>query len=354
MSQASEDGAKRRRAREIVYPWPGSLPPGPLNAITDVPGVLVGHTTLISGGDVRTGVTVIRPHGGNMFSERVPAGLATANGFGKLIGGSQLQELGELETPIVLTNTLAAPAAAAALAGWLLAQPGNSEVISINPFVAETNDGRLNDIRRQSISAAHVHSALETAAAGPVAEGAVGAGTGTISFGYKGGIGTASRAARVAGKDYMVGVLVQSNFGGMLDFAGLRLPPEPSGAGADGSIIIVVATDAPLSDRNLRRLASRAHAGLARTGAAFSNGSGDYAIAFSTAKEVRRYRSLVREAGGLGNGVIDPLFLAVIEAAEEAILNSLTLARSMTGYRGLHVSALPLSLLTREERPACR
>src|SRR5690625_678830 len=349
MSDVGETAAGRRRVRELLGSWPGTLPPGPLNAITDVDGVLVGHVTLIEGTDVRTGVTAVRPHPGNVFAERVPAGLVTANGFGKLIGSTQVEELGELETPIVLTNTLAAARAAAALTDWMLALPGNAEVTSINPFVGETNDGKLNDIRRPSVTSAHVERALEEAAAGPVAEGAVGAGTGTVAFGYKGGIGTSSRVVSCAGQRYTVGVLVQSNFGGDLNFAGLRLPEDDAQAedDADGSIMIIVATDAPLSDRNLRRLAFRAHGGLARTGAGFSNGSGDYAVAFSTAAEVRRSAGARFDAGGLGNTVMNPLFMAAVEATEEAVLNSLAQAEAMTGYRGLHVPALPLARLGR-------
>lgn len=338
------------RAREFLGRWPGRLQPGPLNAITDVSGVLVGHRTLIEGDDVRTGVTAILPHPGNVFRERVPAGLVTANGFGKLIGSTQLHELGELETPIILTNTLAAAQAAVALTDWMLGLSGNADVLSINPFVGETNDGKLNNIRLRSIRCGHVHEALENAAAGPVAEGAVGAGTGTVAFGYKGGIGTSSRQLPEADGNWTVGVLVQSNFGGNLNFAGLRLPEghdaEVADA-ADGSIMIIVATDAPLSDRNLRRLALRAHAGLARTGAAFSNGSGDYAVAFSTAAEVRRTPDATLEAGGLGNSRMNPLFNAVAEATEEAVLNSVAMASPMTGWRGLHVPALPLGRLTR-------
>jgi D-aminopeptidase len=332
------------------------LPPGPLNAITDVSGVLVGQLTLIEGDGVRTGVTAIVPHAGNLFRSRVPAGLAVGNGFGKLLGATQLVELGELETPVVLTNTLAVPRAADALLDWTLAQPGNGEVISVNPFVGETNDGLLNDIRARVITPAHVLAALEAAEAGPVTEGAVGAGTGTVAFGWKGGIGSSSRRLPAALGGFTVGVLVQSNYGGVLQLDGLPvgralrqhyLRDALDPADADGSIMIIMATDAPPSDRNLKRLAARAMAGLARTGAAMSNGSGDYALAFSTAAGVRRERPAVRSAEPqqrleLDNEQVSPLFLAAIEATEEAILNSLCTAVTLQGYRGRLIEALPL------------
>ena len=340
---------------------PGTLPPGPLNAITDVAGVLVGHATVVAGEGVRTGVTAVLPHAGNPYRERVPAGLHVGNGFGKLIGATQLVELGELETPVLLTNTLAAPRVADALIDWTLALPGNEDVRSVNPFVGETNDGRLNDIRARGVTAEHALAALATAAAGPVAGGNVGAGTGTVAFGLKGGIGTSSRALPRARGGWTVGALVQANFGGELVMDGLQVgralrraasdAPDvaKASADADGSIMIVLATDAPLSDRNLARLAARAMAGLARTGAAMSDGSGDYAVAFSTALEVRRAQPgrTPRRLLDLPNEAMSPLFLAAIEATEEAILDALCLAETMRGYRGRVVGALPLGVVRR-------
>ncbi|MCX7668679.1 MAG: P1 family peptidase, partial [Anaerolineae bacterium] len=364
----------KRRARELGI-VPGILPAGPLNAITDVAGVCVGQVTVWEGDDVRTGVTAILPHGGNLFQEKVPAGLAVGNGFGKLMGATQIAELGEIETPIVLTNTLAVPRAADAILDWTLAQPGNEAVTSVNPVVGETNDGRLNNIRRRAVTVEHALAAIRAAAAGPVAEGCVGAGTGTVAFGWKGGIGTSSRRLPAALGGYTVGVLVQSNFGGVLQIAGIPVgrllgryylkdqltPVEPTPAAArgeraaspaaDGSIMIVLATDAPLADRNLTRLARRAFAGLARTGAAMANGSGDYALAFSTAETVRRTPERRRAAMpilDLPNDLISPLFLAAIEATEEAIYNSLLRAVTVTGYRGFTVEALPLEGWMRE------
>lgn len=331
----------RRRARDLGI-TPGSFPTGRHNAITDVTGVRVGHVTLVSGDDVRTGATAILPHEGNPWRERVPAGVSVANGFGKLIGVTQVRELGELESPVVLTNTLSAPLAADALITWLLSQNGMEDAKSLNPFVGETNDGRLNDIRRRSVTSDHVLQALTSARDGPVEEGAVGAGTGTVCFGYKGGIGTSSR---VTPDGYTTGVLVQTNFGGQLRVDG-RVVPGPEDAPADGSVMIIVATDAPLSDRNLERLARRATFGLARTGADFSNGSGDYALAFSTAAEVRRVAGARETPGGLANDLVSPLFVAAADAAEEAILNSLTMAETTTGHDGYRAEALPLSLLT--------
>lgn len=341
----------RRRARDLGLRL-GVLPVGPLNAITDVRGVRVGHVTVIDGADIRTGATAILPHGGNLFQDKVPAGLAVGNGFGKLAGATQLAELGELETPIVLTNTLAVPRAVDASLDWTLAQAGNETVISVNAVVGETNDGYLNNIRRRVLTPGAIRPAIATAADGPVAEGTVGAGTGTVAFGWKGGIGTASRRLPASLGGYMVGALVQSNFGGVLQMAGLPVglalgrysyqgdlqPP------AAGSIMMVLATDAPLSDRNLARLAARAMAGLARTGAAMSHGSGDYALAFSTALDVRRTpqrRTAAATRCELPNDLVSPLFLAAIEATEEAILNSLCMATTLTGYRGT-VEALPL------------
>jgi D-aminopeptidase len=347
-------GRARLRALGIA---PGVLPPGPLNAITDVADVRVGHLTLAEGDDVRTGVSAILLHGGNIFQERAPAGLAVGNGFGKLAGATQLGELGELETPILLTNTLAVPRAADALISYTLAQPGNEAVGSVNPVVGECNDGYLSDIRRRPVTVEHALAALDAAAGGPVAEGCVGAGTGVVAFGWKGGLGTSSRQLPAQLGGWTVGVLAQANFGGVLQVAGLPvgqalgrhfLREQLDRGDADGSVIIVLATDAPLSDRNLARLARRALAGLARTGAAMSDGSGDYALAFSTAEEVRRTprrREAVATITDMPNGALSPLFLAAIEAAEEAIYNALCAATTTTGYQGRTVEALPLDRL---------
>jgi D-aminopeptidase len=321
-------GQERPRAREIGLVV-GTLPPGPLNAITDVPGVRVGHTTVIRGETIRTGVTAILPHGGNLFQEKVPAAVSVGNGFGKLMGSTQVNELGEIESPILLTATLNVPRVADAALDYLLGLPGNERVRSVNVLVGETNDGGLNDIRGRHVGQAEVLAAIQGAKGGAVAEGAVGAGTGTVAFGWKGGIGTASR---VAG-GYTVGVLVQSNFGGELRLGG-RVVRRQEGS-ADGSCMLVVATDAPVDARNLRRMAERAIWGMARTGSAGSNGSGDYAIAFST---VRSPSAL------LANDAMSPLFLATIEAAEEAIYNSLLRAVTMTG-NGRTVEAIPLDLV---------
>jgi len=342
--------ARRARAHGIV---PGGLTPGPWNAITDVRGVLVGQVTVVEGNDVRTGATAILPHGGNLLEERVPAGLAVANGHGKMVGATQIVELGEVETPIVLTNTLAIPRAAEAILDWTLAQPGNETAVSVNPVVGETNDGRLNAIEKRALTSFQIRQAIETATLGPVEEGCVGAGTGTIAMGWKAGIGTSSRSLPRELGGYTLGVLVQSNFPGTLCILGVPIgarlkPRDPAPAPDDnpGSILIVLATDAPLSDRNLRRLARRAFAGLARTGASFSNSSGDYAIAFSTDESVLRTRtrrhseSTIRD---LGNTRVSPLFEAAINATEEAILNSLFAASTMTGRDGMTAEALPLN-----------
>ncbi|MBP7964746.1 MAG: P1 family peptidase [Caldilineaceae bacterium] len=341
------------RARELGIA-PGILSPGPLNAITDVDGVRVGQITLILGDDIRTGVTAILPHGGNLLQEKVPAGLAVGNGFGKMMGATQIQELGEIETPIVLTNTLSVPQAADALITWTLAQPGNEDVRSVNPVVGETNDGQLNAIRTRAVTAQHVLDALAGAKPGPVAEGGVGAGTGTVCFGWKGGIGTSSRRLPDGLGGWTVGVLVQSNYGGVLQILGTPvgqilgqhyLRAELDAEDADGSIMIIVATDAPLSDRNLTRLARRGLTGLARTGSAMSNGSGDYVLAFSTALDVRRTlarREALSSIMDLPNSLTSPLFQAVIEATEEAIYNSLFSAKTTTGAGGTKVEALPV------------
>jgi D-aminopeptidase len=341
----------RVRARSLGIA-PGVLPPGALNAITDVAGVLVGHVTQIEGDSIRTGATAIRPHAGNLYRDRVPAGIVVGNGYGKLMGSTQVHELGEIETPIVLTNTLAVPRAADAILDWTLADAANHNVVSINPLVGETNDSVLNDIRARSLTAAMIYEAIAQAQGGMVAEGTVGAGTGTLAFGWKGGIGTSSRVLPGALGGATVGVLVQSNYGGILQIAGVPigqalgqfyLKDALDRGDAVGSIMIVVATDAPLSDRNLRRLAARALAGLARTGAAMSNGSGDYVIAFSTAESVRRrVPAAPHSAPELANDAISPLFQAVIEATEEAIYNSLCMAETLRGYRGRVGHALPL------------
>jgi D-aminopeptidase len=347
-----QDPAERPRAREFGLVV-GVLPTGPRNAITDVAGVKVGQVTVIEGRDVRTGVTAVLPHAGNIFQDKVPAGISVANGYGKLTGVTQVRELGTLETPVVLTNTLSVPTAADAVIDWTLGLPGNERVASVNPVVGETNDGWLNDIRGRHVSKAHVLEAIRTASEGPVAEGAVGAGTGTTCFDYKGGIGTASRRLPDGRGGYTVGALVQTNFGGVLTLRGLpfdrRAPagetgPGPNPAG-DGSCMIVVATDAPLDARNLERLAKRALLGIARTGGYYSNGSGDYAVAFSTAASVRvpdRSQDRLRAVTLLRDDAVSPLFLAAAEAAEEAIWNSLFKAVRVEGKDGHVAEALPL------------
>src|SRR5215211_4193838 len=345
--------SSRKRVRELGI-VPGILPVGARNAVTDVPGVTVGHVTLIEGEDIRTGVTAILPHDGNLFQGKVPAGIAVGNGFGKLMGSTQLEELGEIETPIVLTNTLSIPPAAEAIIAWTLAQKGNEDVRSVNPVVGETNDGVLNNIRKIAVTKEHVMESINKASSSPVAEGCVGAGTGTICFGWKGGIGTSSRLLPERLGRYTVGVLVQTNFGGVLQMDGIPAGKELGqyylketldNSAGDGSVMIVLGTDAPLSDRNLKRLARRALAGLARTGASMSNGSGDYLVTFSTASDVRRTaerRSQVWAYPEVPNDLMSPLFESAIEATEEAIYNSLCMAETMTGYRGVTVPALPL------------
>lgn len=344
---AVSQGGERKSARDLGV-LVGILPPGPYNAITDVAGVLVGQITVVAGDSVNTGVTAILPHGRNLFREKVPAAIVVGNGFGKLVGFTQVQELGELESPIVLTCTLCVHRVADAVVGYLLSLPGNEDVRSVNVVVGETNDGFLNHIRLRPVTEADVLRALRAAKSGPVEQGSVGAGRGTRAFGWKGGIGTASRQLPPRLGGWTVGVLVQSNYGGVLTVngapVGLELgryylsdavrPAEEANSG--GSIMIVVATDAPLDHRNLERLARRALAGLARTGSSMSNGSGDYVIAFSTVKV-----SELAAAPVLGNEQMSPLFQAVIEATEEAIYNSLFLATTVKGYRGT-VEALPL------------
>jgi D-aminopeptidase len=328
----------------------GVLNPGTHNAITDVDGVRVGHATVIAGDSIRTGVTAILPHPGNLYLDRVPAAVHVGNGFGKFVGSSQVAELGELETPILLTCTLCVWRAADALVAYLLEQPGMQEVRSINPVVGETNDGYvLNAIRHRPLAPAHVRAAIDDAKSGPVAEGSVGAGTGTIAFGWKGGIGTSSR---VTGNRWTVGVLVQSNFGGDLHILGVPVGRALARKGAKtradpkrarGSIMIVIATNAPLSDRNLRRLASRAMIAVGRTGSVVDNGSGDYAIAFSTHPGVRRpARDTTRTVTDLANEEMSPLFQATVEATEEAIYNSLFTATPVSS-RGGAVEPLPVT-----------
>ncbi|MGQ3099512.1 MAG: DmpA family aminopeptidase [Sphingopyxis solisilvae] len=332
-----------QRAREagVVI---GVLPPGPRNAITDVDGVRVGHVTIDEGKDIHTGVTAILPHGGNIFRSRVPAGFVAFNAYGKFAGSTQVAELGEIETPVLLTNTLNVPEAAAAAVEWTLAQPGNEAVRSVNAVVGETNDGVLNDIRRRRVTIADARRAIESAAGGAVQEGSVGAGTGTVAFGFKGGIGTASRKLPAAQGGWTLGVLVQSNYGGVLTIAGVPVgvrlgrhafSREDTRDTADGSVIIVIATDAPLSDRNLRRIAERAFVGIGRTGSSFSNGSGDYAIAFSTHPGVRREEGIspVAAIDDLRNEALSPLFQAVAEATEEAVINSLFAGKTVKGHR---------------------
>lgn len=353
------DAQERRSVRELGVTV-GVLSPGEHNGITDVPGVLVGHATVVRGDSINTGVTTVLPHGGNVFREKVPAAVVVGNGFGKLAGFTQVRELGELESPVVLTCTLCVPRAADAVLTYLLSLPGNEDVRSANAVVGETNDGFLNHIRLRPIGEADVLAAIRSARGGPVAQGSVGAGRGTVAFGWKGGIGSASRRLPQGLGGWTVGVLVQTNFGGVLTVGGAPVGQElgryylrglveggaPGGAGADGSadgsIMIVVATDAPLSSRNLERLARRALAGLARTGSAMTNGSGDYVIAFTTRRAAggTAARS-VDTVAVVVNNAMSPLFQAVIEATEEAIYNSLFLATTVRGHRGT-ADALPL------------
>lgn len=359
---------ERQRVRELGI-TPGILPPGELNAITDVEGVLVGHETVIEGDDTRTGVTAVFPHSGNLYQERVPGAVFVGNGFGKALGFTQVQELGELETPIALTNTLSIYTIANGVADFVLNQPGNENVRSVNPVVGETNDGWLNDIRGRNLTSQHALEAIENAKAGPVEEGNVGAGTGTRALGFKGGIGTASRVLPENRGGYTVGVLVQSNFGGILTVDGAPVGEElgnhymaSTGNSAvngdltassldeydydtDGSIMIVVATDAPITSRNLERLAKRAFMGIVRVGGFASNGSGDYVIAFSSHPDVRRDISgsgPTQSVTELTNSAMSPLFLAAVEATEEAILNSLFKAETLQGTEGRTQKALPV------------
>ena len=363
MTQAAPPGRPRARDLGIV---PGTFSPGPLNAITDVGGVAVGQETIVQGDTVRTGVTAIRPHPGNLFQEKVPGAVFVGNAFGKLAGATQVNELGTIETPIVLTNTLSVGTAVDAVVRWTLAQPGNESVRSVNALVGETNDGTLNDIRGLHVTGDHVRAAIEGAKPGPVEEGAVGAGAGTIAFGWKGGIGTSSRVVRVGSDTWTVGVLVQTNYGGRLVIDGVPIwrelnpnrnpnrepgrppaPPNPrtTEPSPDGSCMIVVATDAPLDSRNLQRLAARAVFALARTGSTYSNGSGDFAIAFSTHPSLR-----VTNAAGpqsrrlLPTDAVSPLFEGVMDATEEAVDNSLLRAHDVTA-NGRTVRAIPIEEL---------
>jgi len=362
LASSSQEPAERRRARDLGV-IVGTLPTGAQNAITDVPGVMVGHFTLDIGREVHTGATAIIPHAGNVFQDKVPAAVYVGNGFGKLMGSTQVQELGEIETPIVLTNTLCVPRAADAILDYVLAQPGNEQVRSVNAVVGETNDGFLNDIRRRALTPEMVLQAITSAKTGPVQEGAVGAGRGTVCFGFKGGIGTASRslldfsrpgsfarAADPASALGTVGVLVQTNYGGNLQVLGVPIDfgLGPEGASHDGSCMIVVATDIPLSDRNLERLAKRALLALGRTGSVVSNGSGDYVIAFSTSESVRRTpdrRRGTHQIADYPNDRMTQLFEAVVEATEEAVYNSLFMAETVQGpSRSVEVLDVPYVL----------
>ena len=363
----ADAGAEQRmRARDLGVA-PGVFTPGMHNAITDVEGVRVGHATLHEGDRIRTGVTAILPHPGNAYLSRVPAAVHVGNGFGKFIGTTQVAELGELETPVLLTCTLCVWKAADAMADWMLAQPGMQDVRSINPVVGETNDGGLNDIRARPVTARAVRDALESARSGPVEEGSVGAGTGTVAFGWKGGIGTSSRVLPASLGGWTVGVLVQTNYGGVLQVLGAPVGRElgryafrdaiaaapaptgqedaqdvPAGDRGDGSVIVVIATDAPVGERNLGRIAARAMMGLGRTGSSASNGSGDYALAFSTADAVRRAFGESRQPeAGLANDAMSALFQATVEAVEEAVYNSMFMATTVSG-NGTTVEAIPL------------
>jgi len=347
--EGKSSGEKKPRARDVGVVV-GMLPTGKWNAITDVEGVMVGHVTLIEGEKIRTGVTAILPHSGNLFQEKVPAAIYVGNGFGKLVGTTQVEELGNIETPILLTNTLNVPLVADGLIEYMLSLPGNEQVRSINPVVGETNDSWLNDIRGRHINKQHVREAIEKATSGAVEEGSVGAGTGTICFGFKGGIGTSSRVLPPSQGDYTVGVLVQSNYGGILTINGapvgreLRVYTGRGRGQQDGSCMIVVATDAPLMHRNLKRLAKRAMLGLARTGSYSSSGSGDYVIAFSTAKELMISAQVKEKVSPeeLTNRMVSPLFMAVVEATEEAVYNSLFKATTITGRDGYRAEAIPV------------
>src|SRR5215211_595155 len=346
--------AQKKRARELGITI-GVLPTATFNAITDVPGVKLGHTTIIRSDSVRTGVTAILPYDGNIFQQKVPAAIYIGNGFGKLAGTTQVQELGNLETPIILTNTLSVPTAMNAVIDYTLRQKGNEQVRSVNALVGETNDGGLNDIRGRYVTEADVIAAIKNAAGAGVQEGNVGAGTGTVCFGFKGGIGTASRKLPERLGGYIVGVLVQTNFGGVLQIDGVPVGEELKkfylseelNRREDGSCMIVVATNAQLDSRNLERLAKRAFMGLAKTGGIAHNGSGDYVIAFSTDSSIRIPFQMKEPKQGvalLHNDAVSPLFMAAIEATEEAIINSLLAAETVT-VKGKTVEALPVNEL---------
>jgi D-aminopeptidase len=347
----------RPRARDLGLAF-GPYDPGAKNAITDVPGVLVGQVTLSEGDNVRTGVTAIFPHAGNLFQDKVAGAVFVYNAFGKLVGGTQVNELGQIETPIVLTNTLSVFDAASAVAHWTIAEPGNENVPRSNALVGETNDGWLNDIRGFHVKAEDVTRALREATKGPVEEGSVGAGTGTIAFGWKGGIGTSSRHLPEKEGGFTVGVLVQTNFGGRFTVAGVPVwkalqptqdsalvKPASSHNSADGSCMIVVATDAPLDARQLHRLAARAIFGMARVGSTASNGSGDYAIAFSTTNRIAQSASHTEPIALLAEDALSPLFEAAIDATEEAIVNSLLKATTVHGFHNHHADAIPIPQL---------
>jgi D-aminopeptidase len=345
----SSSAQSRPRARDLGIA-PGALQPGPNNAITDVEGVRVGHTTIVDGDNIRTGVTAVLPHGGNLFKEKVAGAVFVGNAFGKLAGSTQVQELGTIESPIVLTNTLSVGTALEATVRWTIAQTGNEDVRSVNALVGETNDGGLNDIRGLHVTRDHVMAAIASAKTGAVEEGAVGAGTGTVAFGWKGGIGTSSRTVRQGQATYTVGVLVQTNFGGKLTIAGVPVWKElsartriaaPVASDADGSCMIVVATDAPLDARDLERLGARAIFAMARTGSTYSNGSGDFAIAFSTHPSLRvTGGSAPQQKTVLPTDAVSGLFEAALDATEEAIYNSLLKATDTT-VSGRTIRAIP-------------
>ncbi|HDZ07692.1 P1 family peptidase [Pseudohongiella sp.] len=346
------------RAREAGVA-PGIYEPGTHNAITDVAGVRVGHVSIVEADGVRTGVTAILPHGGNLYQDKVPAGFSQGNGYGKMMGTTQIMELGEVETPILLTNTLSVPEAAAGVIAWTLAQAGNETVRSVNAVVGETNDGRINNIRLRAVQPQHALDAIVAARPGPVAEGSVGAGMGTVSFGWKGGIGTSSRVLPDNDGGFTVGVLVQTNYGGELTIMGTPVRPQDihvvgdpvaSATSPDGSVMIIIATDAPLSDRNLERLAARSFLGIGRTGSAMSNGSGDYALAFSTAEGVRRNtfrREQLHTLEDWPNENMTPLFQAIVEATEEAVYNALFKASDVDGINNGQYPAIPVQQVLR-------
>ena len=349
------DGFQRPyRARDLGI-IVGKLPPGPLNAMTDVRPIRVGHVTIVQGENIRTGVTVILPHPGNLFREKVPGAVVVGNGFGKLIGSTQVNELGEIESPIVLTNTLSVFNAARGVLDFMLNRPGNEHVRSFNPLVAECNDGWLNDIRARVVTPQHVLRAIKRARTGPIAEGAVGAGTGMRALGWKGGIGTASRQIRLDGHTWTLGILVLANFGGTLHINGLPIPPDTTAVSPGkhrGSAIVVIATDAPINAFGLRRLARRTFLGLARTGSVMHHGSGDYAIAFSVHPGLRitynrNVRPLSQRPIPLRDADLNPFFAAVVEATQEAVYNALLRADTVRGWQGHIAHAVPYETIVR-------